>query len=161
MVRPWPLWSSWFLVPSEYQSCLYNSLSNEAPLLQFVIHQSLSRLILVAKDTIYLTLNKTFISPMTLDHTERTTLAVIDAIEHRSCNSWFKLNTISIGLDTALYMFQTMWSRYCDVVLEGRTIDLGKLWGVGNWNGEGEVSLQATWDQGGWGSHRAKRRDSK
>jgi hypothetical protein len=48
------------------------------------------------------------------------------------------------------------------VVLEGRTIDLGKPWGGGGgkleWggNGEGEVSLQATWDQGGQGSHHAK-----
>jgi hypothetical protein len=39
------------------------------------------------------------------------------------------------------------------------SIDLGKPWGAGNWNGE--VSLQATWDQGGRGSHHAKRRDSK
>jgi hypothetical protein len=40
-----------------------------------------------------------------------------------------------------------------DVVLVGRTIDLGKPQGVGKleWggNGEGEVSLRATWDQGG------------
>jgi hypothetical protein len=28
-------------------------------------------------------------------------------------------------------------------------------------NGEGEVSLQATWDQGGQGSHHRERRDSK
>jgi hypothetical protein len=28
-------------------------------------------------------------------------------------------------------------------------------------NGEGEVSLQATWDKGGRGSHHTKRRDSK
>jgi hypothetical protein len=48
-----------------------------------------------------------------------------------------------------------------DVVLEGCTIDMGKPWGVGNWNGEGEVSLQATWDQGGRGSHHTERRDSK
>jgi hypothetical protein len=46
-----------------------------------------------------------------------------------------------------------MRSRDCDVVLAGRTIDLGKPQGVGKleWggNGEGEVSLRATWDQGG------------
>ncbi len=46
-----------------------------------------------------------------------------------------------------------MWSRDRDVVLVGRTIDLGKPRGVGKlkWegNGEGEVSLRATWDQGG------------
>ncbi len=44
-------------------------------------------------------------------------------------------------------------SRDCDVVLVRRTISLGKPWGVGNleWggNGEGEVSLRATWGQGG------------
>ncbi len=40
-----------------------------------------------------------------------------------------------------------MWSQDRDVVLVGRTIDLGKP--SGNWNGEGEVSLRATWDQGG------------
>ncbi len=46
-----------------------------------------------------------------------------------------------------------MWSRDSDVVLAGRTIDLGKPGGDGNlgWggDGEGEVSLWATWDQGG------------
>jgi hypothetical protein len=46
-----------------------------------------------------------------------------------------------------------MWSRDRDVVLVGRTIKLGKPWGDENleWggNGEGEVSLRATWDQGG------------
>jgi hypothetical protein len=44
-------------------------------------------------------------------------------------------------------------------------MDLGKTWRDGNleWagNGEGEVSLQATWDQSGQGSNHAKRRDSK
>ncbi len=44
-------------------------------------------------------------------------------------------------------------SRDCDVVLLRRTIRLGKPQGVGNleWggNGEGEVSLRATWGQGG------------
>jgi hypothetical protein len=44
-------------------------------------------------------------------------------------------------------------SRDCDVVLVGRTINSGKPWGVGNleWggDGEGEVSLRATWGQGG------------
>ncbi len=39
---------------------------------------------------------------------------------------------------------------------------MGKPWGGGKleWrgNGEGEVSLQATWDQDGRGSHHAKRR---
>jgi hypothetical protein len=43
-------------------------------------------------------------------------------------------------------------SRDRDVVLVRRTIYLGKPRGVGNleWggNGEGEVSLRATWDQG-------------
>jgi hypothetical protein len=34
-------------------------------------------------------------------------------------------------------LFRTIWSRCRDVVLEGRTIDLGKPWGSGNWNGEG------------------------
>jgi hypothetical protein len=46
-----------------------------------------------------------------------------------------------------------MWSRDRDVVLVGRTIDLGEPRGVGKleWegNGEGEDSLQAAWDQGG------------
>jgi hypothetical protein len=51
--------------------------------------------------------------------------------------------------------------RSRDVVLEGPTIELGEPLGVGKWNGEGEVSLQASWDQGGRGSHHAKRRDSK
>ncbi len=45
-----------------------------------------------------------------------------------------------------------MWSQDRDVVLVGRTIDLGKLQGVRKleWegNGEGEVSLRA-YDQGG------------
>jgi hypothetical protein len=56
-----------------------------------------------------------------------------------------------------------MWSQSRDVVLEGHAIDLGKPWGVGKleWEGNGEVSLQATWDQGGRGSHHVKRRDSK
>ncbi len=30
---------------------------------------------------------------------------------------------------------------------------------MGKWNGEGEVSLQATCDQGGQGSHHAERRE--
>jgi hypothetical protein len=60
-----------------------------------------------------------------------------------------------------IYMFRTIWSRCRDIILEGRTIDLGKPWGAANWNGEGEVSLQATWEQGGRGSHHTKRRDSK
>ncbi len=46
-----------------------------------------------------------------------------------------------------------MRSRDRDVVLVRCTISLGKPRGVGNlgWgeNGEGEVSLRATWDQGG------------
>jgi hypothetical protein len=49
-------------------------------------------------------------------------------------------------------LFRTMRSRDHDVVLEGRTIDLGKPQGVRNldWGGYGEreVSLRATWDQG-------------
>ncbi len=72
----------------------------------------------------------------------------------------FELEEIStIVSDSALVysreliLFRTMWSRCRDVVLEGRTIDLGKPRGVGKleWerNGEGEVSLRATWDQGG------------
>ncbi len=44
-------------------------------------------------------------------------------------------------------------SRDRDAVLVRRTIHLGKPWGVGKleWggNGEGEVSLRATWGQGG------------
>jgi hypothetical protein len=44
-------------------------------------------------------------------------------------------------------------SRDRDVVLVRRTISLGKPRGVGKLergrNGEGEVSLRATWDQGG------------
>jgi hypothetical protein len=46
-----------------------------------------------------------------------------------------------------------MRSRDHDVVLVGCAVDLGKPRGVGKleWggNGEGEVSLRATWDQGG------------
>jgi hypothetical protein len=46
-------------------------------------------------------------------------------------------------------------SRDRDVVLVRRTIHLGEIQGVGKleWggNGEGEVSLRATWGQGGWG----------
>jgi hypothetical protein len=44
-------------------------------------------------------------------------------------------------------------SRDCDVILVRRTISWGNPGGVGNleWggNGEGEVSLRATWGQGG------------
>ncbi len=40
----------------------------------------------------------------------------------------------------------------------GQEIGMGKGW---TGNGEGEASLRATWDQGGPGSHHAKRRDSK
>ncbi len=32
---------------------------------------------------------------------------------------------------------------------------------MGKGNGEGEVRLQATWDQGGQGSHHIERRDSR
>ncbi len=52
-------------------------------------------------------------------------------------------------------MFQTMWSWDRDVVLVGRTVDLGpggREIGVGRewgWSEEGVVSLRATWDQGG------------
>ncbi len=35
---------------------------------------------------------------------------------------------------------------------------MGREWGE---DGEGEVNLQATWDQGGRGSHHTERRDSK
>jgi hypothetical protein len=46
-----------------------------------------------------------------------------------------------------------MWSRDRDVDIVGRTIKWGMPWGDGNleWggNGEEEVSLRATWDQGG------------
>jgi hypothetical protein len=59
------------------------------------------------------------------------------------------------------WLFQTKWSRCRDVVLEGRTIELGEPLGAGKRNGEGEVSLQATWDQGGRGAHHTERRDSK
>jgi hypothetical protein len=55
----------------------------------------------------------------------------------------------------------TKWSQCRDVVVEGRLVELGKPLGVGKGNGEGEVSLQATWDQGGQGSHHKERRDSK
>jgi hypothetical protein len=56
-----------------------------------------------------------------------------------------------------LLLFRTMRSRDHDDILIGRTIDLGKPQGVRKigmgreWggNGEGEVSLRATWDQGG------------
>ncbi len=39
-------------------------------------------------------------------------------------------------------VFRTMWSRYRDVVLEGRTIDLGKPRGVGKfeWGGGGQFT---------------------
>jgi hypothetical protein len=40
-------------------------------------------------------------------------------------------------------------SRDRDVVLVRCTIGSGKPQGSGIWNGEGEVSLRATWDQGG------------
>jgi hypothetical protein len=39
-------------------------------------------------------------------------------------------------------------------------LDWGTV-GGGKGNGEGEVSLQATWDQGGQGSHHTERRDSQ
>ncbi len=75
----------------------------------------------------------------------------------------FVISNIRLSLISEL--FQTMGSQGRDVVLVGRTIDLGKPRGVGKleWgrNGEGEVNLPATWDQGGRGSHHAKRRDSK
>ncbi len=58
-------------------------------------------------------------------------------------------------------MFRTKRSRCRDVILEGRTIELGEPMEVGKGNGEGEVSLQATWDQGGRASHHTERRDSK
>ncbi len=51
--------------------------------------------------------------------------------------------------------------RAHDVVLEGRINELGEQLGAGEGNGEGEVSLQATWDQGGQGSRHTERRDSK
>jgi hypothetical protein len=55
-------------------------------------------------------------------------------------------------------------SRDRDLVLVRRTIHLWKPRGVGKleWggNGEGEVSLRATWDQGGQDST-MQRRDSK
>ncbi len=45
-------------------------------------------------------------------------------------------------------VFRTIWSRDRDVVLVGRTIDLG-WWEFGmGWDGEGEVSSRVTWDQG-------------
>jgi hypothetical protein len=54
------------------------------------------------------------------------------------------------------FLFRTMWSPDRDVVLVRRTIKLGCLEGMGIWNGgewggtgEREVSLPATWDQGG------------
>jgi hypothetical protein len=52
-----------------------------------------------------------------------------------------------------LLVFRTMRSRDHDVLLVRRTIDLG-CWEVGmgrEWggDGEGEVSLRATWGQGG------------
>jgi hypothetical protein len=44
---------------------------------------------------------------------------------------------------------------------KGAQLNWGNLWGAGKGNGEGVVSLQATWDQGGRGSHHTERRDSK
>ncbi len=40
-----------------------------------------------------------------------------------------------------LMLFRTMWTRDCDVVLVGRTIDLGKPQGAGKleWGGNGEA----------------------
>ncbi len=51
------------------------------------------------------------------------------------------------------HLFRTLWSRSRNVVLVGRTIDLG-CWEFGmgrDWGGfeEGEVSSWATWGQGG------------
>jgi hypothetical protein len=53
----------------------------------------------------------------------------------------------------SLVLFQTTRSRDCNVVLVKRTVDL-RCWEFGmgrGWEGDekGEVSLQATWDQGG------------
>jgi hypothetical protein len=62
-------------------------------------------------------------------------------------------------------VYQTIWSQGRDVVVEGHTIGMGNRWGagreIGEGKGRGEVSLQATWDQSGQGSHHMQRRDSK
>jgi hypothetical protein len=68
---------------------------------------------------------------------------------------------VNIQKKVTIKVFRTKLSRCRDVVLEGRTIELGESLGAGKGNGEGEVSLQATWDQGGRGSHHTERRDSK
>jgi hypothetical protein len=58
-----------------------------------------------------------------------------------------------------------MWSRGRDVVVEGHIVGMGNRWeremGMGREREGGEVSLQATWDQSGQGSHHTQRRDSK
>jgi hypothetical protein len=61
------------------------------------------------------------------------------------------------------YMKSMSWCRRA--VVEGHIIEIGNCWGAGKENGEGrgrgEVSLQATWDQSGQGSHHMQRRNSK
>jgi hypothetical protein len=56
-------------------------------------------------------------------------------------------------------------SQICDVVLVRRTFSSGKPQGVGilEWGGDGngEISLQATWDQGGRDPITARRVPSK
>jgi hypothetical protein len=47
------------------------------------------------------------------------------------------------------YMFRTIWSQSRDVVLEGRTIDLGKPLGAGKWNGEGMGRGRSVYKQPG------------
>ncbi len=64
-----------------------------------------------------------------------------------------------------ILLYQTMWSRCLDVVVEGHIIELGEPLGSRKKNGErrgrGEVSIQATWNQSGRESHHTQRRDSK
>ncbi len=65
-----------------------------------------------------------------------------------------------------LLLYRTMLSRSRDVVVGGHVFKMGNRWGKGKGGcgerkGGGEVSTQATWDQGGRESHHTQRRDSK
>jgi hypothetical protein len=69
---------------------------------------------------------------------------------------WEYINYVKIGDTKASnrnpeerLMFRTMWSRGRDVVLEGRTIDLGKPGGIGIWNGEGMGRGRSVYEQPG------------
>jgi hypothetical protein len=87
-------------------------------------------------------------------------------------------NPYIISIWTISFLVLPAYAKFClesstnsayyqcrDVVVEGHIIEMGEPLEAGKGNGEGkgrgEVSLQATWDQSGQGSHHTQRRDSK